>query len=160
MVAMLVKSAGDGWLPKIFTKSNKFGRNVYAIGLMYIPQIILILFDVPLNTLMFALMLSASFCNLLVALGFFGLTKKHPELFKNKSAVTRFRVIAVLSMCSAVVLFYFSANGVSAIFVAINIVVIVALYLISYLMKKSGRVEIKNNFRVEMDTESGSGEQA
>lgn len=137
-VAVMSTSARDGWLPKLFGKTNKKGRyqNIYIF--ITVIVIVVVLFNLSVGDVIKNIALSGLVQALLIQAAFLGIPKRHPEYFKSEKSRKTYTVLLSASFTVVLINTIISVATVAPAIAVINLVGLVILYFFCRYWIKSG----------------------
>ena len=158
----ILQTAKEGWFPKVFTKKSKKGTPFVIYTVIQGVVLLIVLLRIPIIALLYQFAFITAITSVILYIALLRLPAKHPELFDRAGVkVTKFffKVVSIIAIVFALVIFYYSVQGVSFIQVLINVGLIALLYMISNYLVNSGKVNVEENLEMDVEvTEPRSGE--
>lgn len=147
----LRKAAEDGWLPKIFAKTNKYNIPTAVLIFLFCVNMIPILFGVSLSALSQWVVALNNLMRLLLCVGIFRLPKLYGNLWKKSSFhvpdVVFYVTMILATLINAFQVYANTVNLEPAIALA-NVIVLVASVLYTIWRIKGGFVHIDHSISV------------
>ena len=153
----ILQTAKEGWFPKVFRKQTKKGTPIVIYSVIQGAILILVVSEIPINTLLYQIALIVAVGTLLLYVAMFRIPVKHPELFDRvggKITKRLFRVVSTLGIVLACVIFYYSVQGISITQVLVNLGFLVILSFLAHYLVKSGRIESESNFELDVSIDT------
>ncbi len=149
----------DGWLPRSFAKSNRFGIPWKIMTYEYLIALIPILLNFNISLITNNIQLIYTFINVFTILGIWNIPKKYPEAWK-KSKMHMPNGLFYFFMCVALaingVIFIKAILALSAPVAIGNSLLLVTAVVLGLVVSKKGKVEIETS----VWTDDGEGSEA
>ena len=140
----LLQVANDGWLPKVFTKTDKNGYPYAIYLLFYVISIFPIVTGVSLDAIVSEVMIPTMLINIYINLACITLPNKYPEQWKNRSLkmpVWFYKACCVLGAFCAGVVAYNLFKDLTTKDAIVTVIICVVMCLLSLLRLKQGAVK-------------------
>ncbi len=143
-VAQMSTSARDGWLPKIFTRTNSKGRNYPVYIFVTVIICVVVLLGVSVEDIVRNIALIGALQLMLAATAFLNIPRKQPEIFATGRQKSVFKVVCGISFVVSLGNFALSVRTISPLVAICDIAAIVLLYLFCRYWIKSGHVRTQD----------------
>lgn len=142
------RAAMDGFLPKVFAKTNKRNVPIVMITICYLVGIIPIAAGLPVKDITNNLVLVGYFTKIIVDLCILNLPKKYPSEWKdshlNMNTVI-FKIIIYFSIIVQLFITYWAAKNMTPKLLLINIIYILIAFLYATYRYKCGKTKVKSS---------------
>lgn len=143
---MLAPAAEEGWLPKVFTKTNRKGMPYVAATLVVLLIILPVIFNWDVDFITANVMLFTNLAGILQYFAMWRMPVKYPELWEKSTfhmKKWKFHLLMLLSFAIRMILLGAAIISLSTKSLIINILVAVILALFCIIRFKMGMVNYK-----------------
>lgn len=140
---MVAPAAEEGWLPKIFTKTNRKGMPYVSATLVALIIILPVIFNWDVDFITANVMIFTNLAGILQYFAMWRMPKKYPELWKKSTfhmSMWKFNLLMLLSFGIRMVLLAAAMISLSKTSLIVNIVVAVVLSAFCIIRFKKGMV--------------------
>lgn len=140
----LLAVAEDGWLPKVFTKTDKNGYPYVVMGLFLVFSIVPLFTNLSVDSLISLIMIPSMIMNAYMNLSLISLVKKYPTQWKNSSLhmpIPVFNCLCVLGTVCALAVAYYLFKDLDTTSMIVCVVLLVAIIIYAQIRLRTGAVK-------------------
>lgn len=140
----LLAVAEDGWLPKVFTKTDKNGYPYVVMGLFLVFSIVPLFTNLSVDSLISLIMIPSMIMNAYMNLSLISLVKKYPTQWKNSSLhmpIPVFNCLCVLGTVCALAVAYYLFKDLDTTSMIVCVVLLVAIVIYAQIRLRTGAVK-------------------
>lgn len=143
--AAIRANAADGWYPKVFLKTNRFGGQIGAVLPLYIICVIPLLFGFDIVTLTQWSLLMGSIAYYMMIWCFFRFPKKYKDVIEKsdiKFNKVAYYIFCALAFCAETFFTVYAVSNMDTKYLPYCIGFIVVIFVIGLLRGRSSKVDI------------------
>ena len=140
----LLAVAEDGWLPKVFTKTDKNGYPYVVMGLFLVFSIVPLFTSLSVDSLISLIMIPSMIMNAYMNFALIKLVKKYPTQWKNSTLhmpTPIFNCLCVLGTVCALAVAYYLFKDLDTASMITCVVLLVAIVIYSQIRLRTGAVK-------------------
>lgn len=148
------RAAADGFLPKIFAKTNKAGSPWMLMTICYVFAVAPLLFGIDFQGLISAAMAGSSLMQAITWFCYFRGPRKVPEAWEKRYyKVPRFvyDFLCIAAMLAWVVLWGIAVKGTPTVMLVVAVIMYIVVFGLPYVAQKMGKVHVEGAYDITVD---------
>ena len=140
----LLSVAEDGWLPKVFTKTDKNGYPYVVMGLFLVFSVAPLFTGLSVDSLISLIMIPSMIMNAYMNMSLIRLVKQYPEQWKNASLhmpTAVFNALCVLGTVCALAVAYYLFTSLDTASMILCVVLLIAIMIYAQIRLRTGAVK-------------------